>query len=194
MTREQRFGIVVSGILGALLFVVNFLLASGLTVATGIPFLSVLITGVTIPFTVAIAFFATRMWTAPLLTFIVYHALAIPTVIGGPPGPHKLIVGFAGGIVYAFVLLMMPRRRIAPYLAFTLSAGALLGVTVVLFRILNLPGLDKLFQFIWVLFAVYVVEGILGTFLAEKFHRRYLATRLHQPGADGSGASRTLRQ
>jgi hypothetical protein len=194
MTREQRFGIVVSGILGALLFVVNLLVASGLTIATGIPFLSVLITGLTIPFTMALSFLATRMWTAPLLTFIVYHALAIPTVIGGPPGPHKLLVGLAGGIVYSVVLLLMPGRRIAPYLAFTLSAGALLGVTVVLFRLLNLPGLDKLFQFIWVLFGVYVVEGILGTFLGERFHRRYLASRLRQSGAPGSGAPETPRQ
>lgn len=161
---------VVVAFYAAALFALNYAIGAALTVATGTPGASGLITGLTTAFVMFIACFTLgRRWDGAFV-FGLYCLFAWPTVLMGPPGYHKVITGLVAGAAFGAVLFMgrsssdsekLPSwvRSIGAWFLFT---TAIVVGTYAFFEIFNFPGKDRFLQAIWIFAGVFFVLGILG--------------------------------
>jgi len=96
-------------LMGAAALVVAFVLGVALNVSVGPAFggiLNAFATG----FVFGIAVAGVQKWYAPIVVWLVFALLAWPTVTMGPPGPHKIAIGVASGILLS-ALLALPIFR-----------------------------------------------------------------------------------
>src|ERR1700694_1178089 len=111
-----------SPMLAALTFALAFALGAGLIVATGIP-----ATGGIANIFVAVLIMIIGVKIAPrfgfaTLTIALVFLFAIPTVIGGPPGPQKIINGLVIGLTADVILALGQRTRWAHIVAGSVGA------------------------------------------------------------------------
>lgn len=152
-----------AAMLAALTFALALALGAGLILATGIPatggianiFVSVLLMIIGVKLVPRFGF--------ATLTITLVFLFAIPTVIGGPPGPQKLINGLLIGGCADLVLLLGHRSRWAHVVAGSLGAMiSILSIYAVLV-VLGLPGADKLAR---LLLPLTIMQAVMGAFAA----------------------------
>lgn len=96
-------------LMGAAALVVAFVLGAALNLSVGPAFggiLNAFATG----FVFGIAVAGVKKWYAPIVVWLVFALLAWPTITMGPPGPHKIPIGLASGILLS-ILLALPIFR-----------------------------------------------------------------------------------
>lgn len=157
-----------AGICGALVFAVAFLLGSGIILATGIP-----ATGGIVNILVAVLLMCIAKHIKPTFGFVtlamtVTFSIAIPTIIGGPPGVHKILVGILIGLTFD-VFVYIFKNSDKGYLI----AGALASVVSIVsiffaMKLIGLPGIEKLQPILLYLIIVQALNGLLGAFLGNK--------------------------
>jgi hypothetical protein len=143
-------------------------MASGqlIVLATGVPASSAALNGFVVPFLLVFGVEAipAARWRMTI-AFGVYGVLAIPTVLLGPPGPHKILVALAAGILTDMVLHGM--RRFSPYfrnaVAFALWGALLALLARVFYALLPLPGKEKFLDAFVALTIVFVVLSVIGS-------------------------------
>lgn len=166
---------VISGVFGATAFVMAFALGAGIIVATGIP-----ATGGLANILVAVLILTIGGQLSPkfgfmTLTSSILFLLAIPTVIGGPLGPYKLITGLAVGLTFDIVLATAGRKR----LGFTVGGSMAAMVSIVsiylLLLWLKVPAVERLAPLVVPLAAAQGVLGAIGGLVGyEVFQRRLI--------------------
>lgn len=174
LTRFNTTHLVLCGGFGAMLFVLNFLLGATLTYVFGVPGLSGLITGLTTGFILAIAVSSSPRFSTVTIVFTLYCILAIPTVLMGPPGIYKVLVGFFSGIAYDSLASLFRSRKIGNYLGWTAYTIVILALTYSAFVLLKLPELEKFQEAVLMLFFVFLLEGYAGTALGHLFFKKNL--------------------
>lgn len=159
---------VFAGITGALIFAFAFLLGSGIILATGIP-----ATGGVANILVAVFFMTIAKHIKPkfgfaTLSLAITFALAIPTIIGGPPGVYKIVVGILIGLTIDMTIFLFRNTNISYLIG--CSLGAMVSIISIYFAmiIMDFPGIDKLEPLMKYLVPLQGVNGIIGAFLGNK--------------------------
>ncbi len=172
---------ILAGILAAATFAAAFGLGAGIIMATGIP-----ATGGIASIFAATLLIIIGMKIAPrfgfaTLTVGLVFTLAIPTIIGGPPGIHKIVNGLLIGLVMDIVALLGRRTRVAYILAGSLGAMTSILSVYAALVLLRLPGVDRLRPLLPVLTILQGVMGALagwvGIFLFEQRLKKLEAVR-----------------
>ena len=165
---------VLAGIFAAVTFAVAFMLGTGIIVATGIPatggianiFAAVLI--VIIGVKLAPRFgFAT-------LTIGLLFTIAIPTIIGGPPGIYKVINGILIGLTADIVLFFGKRTYISHIVAGSLAAVVSIVSIYYAMLILGLPAVEKLKPLLLPLSILQAITGAAGAYVGQRIFDKRL--------------------
>lgn len=158
---------ILSGAFGGLLFAINLSIGAGLTYVTGNPGFSGLITGFTTAFVLFILVSITKKFGAISIAFTLYCILAIPTVLMGPPGVYKVLVGLLCGLTFDLVI------KISKYKFFSFLLGFFFFVLVMLigmylaYLYLNLPQLEKFKKLMYVLALIFTLEGWIAAWFSK---------------------------
>lgn len=170
-------GMVVTGGLAGALFGVNLILGGGLSWAFGMFGLSGLVTGLPIGFTFYLASRMTRSFGCITLLWTLYSFFAIPTPLMGPPVPHKVLIGFAGGLAYDLVLWVFRRKTFSYYLAFIAYISTMIALFMWMFVGTDLdPYAQQLADTLkLVIQVVFISAGLLSTWVADKWWKRHIA-------------------
>lgn len=143
-------------------FAISFVLGNAITTMFG-PGTSGF---VSIFFTTVMVVVAARITEARgvfTIVVTVFTILAIPTNLFGPPGPHKIIIGFFTGLTYDVVWELMKRKRWSLPVAAFVSTALSLVLVFFLMKYLNHPKLETLQKIILYAIPIY---GIMGFFSA----------------------------
>lgn len=165
---------VMAGVFAAVTFAVAFILGSGIILATGIPatggianiFAAVLIAIIGVKLVPKFGF--------ATLTIGLLFTLAIPTIIGGPPGVYKTINGILIGLTADIVLLIGRRSQLAHIIAGSLAAVVSIVSIYIALVILNLPGVEKLKPLLFPLSILQAVTGAAGAYTGLVIFNRRL--------------------
>lgn len=157
---------ILSGVFAALTFAVAFALGSGIIMATGIPATGGFVNIFAAVFVVMIGIKIAPKFGFGILTMTIMFTIAIPTVIGGPPGAYKIAIGFLIGLTFDTILLIGNRNKINYIIAGSL--GAVVSILSVFFSlvILNLPGVDQLRPLLKYLVPLQALTGALGAWVS----------------------------
>jgi hypothetical protein len=175
MQKWELKDFILSGILAAVTFAVAFALGAGIILATGIP-----ATGGIANIFVAVLIVMIGLQIVPkfgfaTLTVGLVFTFAIPTVIGGPPGVHKVLIGILIGLVTDVVLTLGKRARWSYIVGGSLGAvTSILSIYVALIA-LKLPGASKLAPLLIPLAVMQAVLGALAAWVALQIFQRRLS-------------------
>lgn len=162
-----------SGAFGGLLFAINLSLGAGLTYATGNPGFSGLITGLTTSFVLYMLMSTTKRFGAITIAFTLYCLLATPTVLMGPPGPYKILVGLICGLTFDLILYLLKYRFYSFLIGFLGYVLVMLAGMYTAYVYLSLPQLDKFRNLMFILATIFTVEGWVAAWLSKiTFERR----------------------
>jgi hypothetical protein len=148
-----------AGILGATTFGAAFVLGAGIISATGIPATGGIANIFVCVFLIIIGMkIVPRFGFATLAVGLVF-TFAVPTLIGGPPGIHKIANGLLIGLVLDVVAAGFGRTRGAYVAAGAL--GAMTSIVSIYFMLvlLGLPGAAKLRP---LLLPLTLMQGVMG--------------------------------
>lgn len=162
-------------LLGALLFIFDMVVVSGIEAATGVPGIGVLIDTL---FVVAIATIGglviKKFWVFTAIALI-YSILTVPTNIGGPPGIYKIMIGLCLGLIADLIVLLFQYRRIGYY--FSLTIANILTFPLILLSLtwLGLPGSEELKRFLWLFIGLTAIESVIGTWLGALLYDKNIS-------------------
>jgi len=179
MTQSVK-AVLALALFGAATWVAAMLSGQLIVLATGVPASSGILNGFVVPFLLVLGLRAVPHSWHVTLAFTVYGALAIPTVLLGPPGVHKLAVAFVAGVGADLVIRVIKGKlhHFSYILSFAVWALLLVVMARLAFDVdaLQLPGKEKFVEAFPVMAAVFIVEAAIGAFLASNvFDRRSLA-------------------
>lgn len=157
-----------AGVNTALLFALNFVSGQALSAMFTIPGLSGVVTGFTVPFFLTMTFLITRGHGTFTVMWTLYSVAAIPTLLMGPPGPYKVFIGFAAGLVFDFTVYLWRGRAIGLYVGFVLYTAVMMTLFLSILRWLKLPGFDITIKTVLVITVIFVIEGIVSIYAAIK--------------------------
>lgn len=165
---------VISGAFGGLLFAINFSLGALFTYATGTPGASGIVTGFTTGFVFFILMRMTKSFGAIGIAFTLYCLLATPTVLMGPPGPYKILIGLLCGLSFDAIIYILKFNKISFYLGFLTYVAVLsLGIYIA-YTFLNLPDFDKFKKVMFIFLGIFTFEGWISGWLANKLFNNRL--------------------
>jgi ABC-type thiamin/hydroxymethylpyrimidine transport system permease subunit len=164
-----------AAMLAALTFALAFALGIGLIVSTGIP-----ATGGIANIFVAVTIMIIGVKLVPrfgfaTLTIALVFLFAVPTVIGGPPGPQKILNGLAIGLTADIILAVGRRTRWAHIVAGSIGAVVSIVSIYLVMLAMSLPGVDRLAPLLLPLTAVQAILGALAAWLAVILYEKRLA-------------------
>ncbi len=165
---------IISGIVAALTFALAFALGAGIIFATGIP-----ATGGILNIFAAVVVVMIGMKIVPkfgfaTLTMAIMFTIAIPTVIGGPPGVYKVVDGILIGLTLDIITAIGKRSKLSHIIAG--SIGAMVSILSLYFAlvILNLPGVTKLAPLLKFLVPLQGITGALGSWVGLSIFEKRL--------------------
>jgi hypothetical protein len=165
LKRFKTKELIVIALVGALLFLIEFLISSVISKVLGLPAVGFL---VVIIFWTAIALLGgiiiKKIGTFTLMALI-YSLLAIPTEVFGPPGIYKIVPAvLVGGLIDLFVYLFRYKKW-AYYIG--CSLGQLIGLFLFIaaYFLLGFPGKEEMIASLWFLIASYGGLALIGAWL-----------------------------
>jgi hypothetical protein len=165
--------VIFTGVLASTAFAAAFLLGAGIILATGVPATGGMANIFPVVFLAVLGY---KICPRPFfgsLTLAIVFLLAIPTVIGGPLGPLKLLNGVIIGLVWDLIVNAGGRRNSAIIGASGVAATVSLLCVYAGLLILRLPAVEKLRPLLLPLALVQAVLGLLAAFLALRiYHAR----------------------
>jgi ABC-type thiamin/hydroxymethylpyrimidine transport system permease subunit len=167
--------IITCGVLGATLFALNLVIGGALVYATGIPGLSAILSGLFVPFVLSLAVLITRRSGAATTVWLVYSLLAIPTVLNGPPGVYKVVIGLVAGLAFDLPIIVLRGRAVGHYIGLIAYTVINLAAFWLAFILLSLPGREAFQKAVFVIAAIFFVEGSVSVTLALLWYRRRLS-------------------
>lgn len=159
-------------ILGALAFVIDLVIVSGIDAATGIIGAGFLVSTVFFSMVVTAGVLIIKKFGMYTIGGFVYSVLAIPTLIIGPPGIYKIFIGTFLGLTADVTILLFRFKKIGYY--FSLAVANILVLPVILYALifLGLPGTELLADSLFFLVPVIGVESIIGSWIGIKLYEK----------------------
>lgn len=167
ITKHPR-AMVLAGINTALLYALNFVSGQALSAVFAIPGLSGIVTGFTVPFFLSLTFLITRGYGTFTVMWTLYSVAAIPTLLMGPPGPYKVLIGFIAGLVFDAVVFISNNKNRGLYFGFVLYTIAMMALFLSILHWLKLPGFDITTKAVAIITVVFIIEGIISIYAAIK--------------------------
>ncbi len=167
ITRHPR-AMMLAGVNTALLYVLNFVSGQALSAIFAIPGLSGIVTGFTVPFFLALTFLITRGYGTFTVMWTLYSVAAIPTLLMGPPGPYKVLIGVSAGLVFDAIVYLSRGSNRGLYIGFVLYTTVMMAMFLALLHWLKLPGFDITVKAVVAITAVFVIEGFISIYFAIK--------------------------
>jgi ABC-type thiamin/hydroxymethylpyrimidine transport system permease subunit len=175
--------IIRAGSLAGLMFGVN--LASQLLVpffgfgATGF------VTGLTVPFFLTLASRINRRFGTATIMWVIYCSLAIPTVLMGPPGAYKPLIGLFGGLAYDVVFSISKQKSWSLYISLLAFVTTLVGGFILALQLglmVHVEGesgtIGGVAQWVLALIAIaFLLEGCFSTYMANVIYKRRFQKR-----------------
>lgn len=109
-----------------------------------------------------------------ILTMGLMFTLAIPTLIGGPPGVFKIMNGVLIGLVFDIIVTLGARRTWAYVVGGSLAAVTSITSIYAAMVLLSLPGVQKLQPLLLPLSLLQAVTGAVGAWLGCMIYQRRL--------------------
>lgn len=165
---------VFAGITGALVFATAFLLGSGIILATGIPATGGLVNIFAAVLLMTIAVRIVPKFGFATLAMAITFSIAIPTIVGGPPGAYKPIIGLLLGLTFDSIVTILKRTNSSHIIGGALASA--MSITAIFFamQILELPGVDKLQPLLKILIPIQALNGALGAWVGNTIFKKRL--------------------
>jgi len=167
-------------LMGATALVVAFVLGVALNLSLG-PATGGILNAFATAFVIGVAVVGVKKWYAPILVWLVFALLAWPTPTMGPPGPHKILIGIATGIVLAIILALPIFRTRYIWIRYFVAGAAMsafmtyLILQAMLYLNLSPEAAAKLQQYLPYLLPLYAVLGGAGFAVAHRIFETRLA-------------------
>lgn len=160
---------------GAISFVIMWSLGSILLIATGLPLVGGLVSSIINAFVLIIGILLVNRVGAATLISLTLTILAIPTVILGPPGVYKILLGLYMGIVFELLLAIFRYKKWTFIFGLAFTFAASVPMEYLLFKLLGLPAAEKIKPMIFAIMVVYFVNGLLGSWLGLRFYEKKIS-------------------
>jgi len=155
----------VSGMFGAVGLIVAFLLGTAIITATGIPATGGFGNIFATLFIAVIGIKIVDKFGAGIVLFTVMGILAIPTLIVGPPGIHKIAVMFLLGLIVDVIIYAFKRSDLG-YMLGAAGGSACGPVSIYMVLVsLGLPQADALKPLLLVSSITYAILGFAGAYV-----------------------------
>lgn len=164
-------------LLGALVFVLDFILVVGLEAVIGIPGVGLLIDTIIL---IAIAVVGAKIvpkFGVFTIWALIYSVLAIPTNIIGPPGIYKIVIGLVLGLLGDVILFLFRYKNLGYYLSLTIANVLTIPFLYFFLIKLGLPGASELKSAVVYFIPIVVVEGLLGAWIGIKLYNKIKTKR-----------------
>jgi hypothetical protein len=132
------------GVIGALSFVLAFVLGNAVNIATGIPLTGGIINGIIVGMMLTIGIKAVDKFGAGTILWTIFAILAIPTVTLGPPGVYKIAVGVIGGLTWDVIISIFKRSNLGYILGGAIGSIVIIWGVFFAATFLGLPSAEKL--------------------------------------------------
>lgn len=164
-TKRQTLALVT---IGTAAWIAAMMFGQLIVLATGVPASSAAINGFVVPFILVFGIQAVPVRWSTTIAFMTYGLLAVPTVLLGPPGPHKVLVSLFAGVGTDILRILLART--SPYvknlIAFSCWGAMLAFLALGCYYLLPLPGKAAFEKAFIVLTIIFVVEAFLGSLCA----------------------------
>ena len=180
ITKHPR-SMMLAGINTALLFALNFVSGQALSAIFAIPGLSGIVTGFTVPFFLTLTFLITRGYGTFTVMWALYSVAAIPTLLMGPPGPYKVIIGLCAGLAFDVIVYLGKGHYKSLYFGFVFYTSVMMALFLALLHWLRLPGFEITVKAVIIITVVFILEGFISIYAAIK-----TAPRMTRLGKDFS--------
>jgi len=136
-----------AGLLGAVAFILAFVLGSAVNALTGIPLTGGVLNGIVVGAVITVAIKGVDRFGAATLTWFVFTVIAIPTITFGPQGVYKPVVGVLSGLVWDSVIWLFKKLNMDKA-GYIVGAGfGAAAITLGVFGaalLIGLPAADRL--------------------------------------------------
>jgi len=168
-------GAIIAGTFAGVLFGVNFCFQA-LVGFFGMPGASGFITGLTVPFALALVSQTNKEWGSATLVWTLYSLLAIPTLLMGLPGPYKLVLGLLGGLAYDFGYCGLKFRKIGLYVSLVLYTFVLALGFYCVWKFGLFPNMAQknVIRILAIICTVFLIEGFISTWFSIWFYKNRL--------------------
>ena len=167
--------LLVCGVFGAFATIAAFAIGAALLATTGIPMIGGLLNAVVVVLILLTGVRIVNRFGAAILINFIFVAVAIPTMVVGPPGPHKILIGLTAGLLIDVIISVFKRRMLGYYIGAILgSAFYPLGVYFILVYT-NAPILGKYISILIPFIIWYAICGAVGTYLALYIYKKKLS-------------------
>lgn len=163
-----------AGIAGALVFAIAFILGSGIILATGIPATGGLVNIFAAVLLMTIAVRIVPKFGFATLAMTITFSIAIPTIIGGPPGAYKPVIGFLLGFTFDCIVTLMKRSTASHIIGGALASAMSLTAIFFAMQMLELPGVEKLQPLLKFLIPIQAINGALGAWAGNAIFKKRL--------------------
>ncbi len=171
--------LIVIALTAALIFSVNLLVGVGLIAATGTSLAGGLVTVVITVFIIAVPALIIRKFGFITLVLVIHGALSTPTINVGPPGAYKILVLLVLGLIMDFILVIGKYKTWSWYVGAGIGTAALVPFMLWMMTLLGLPSADRLAGFLFPFMGIYLVEALLGMWLARlTYNKKFKNSRL----------------
>jgi hypothetical protein len=160
---------------GAISFVIMWSLGSILLIATGLPLVGGIASSIANAFVLIIGILLVGRVGAATLISLTLTTLAIPTVILGPPGVYKILLGLFMGVAFEALLAIFRYKRWIYVFGLAITFAASVPMEYVLFKILGFPAAEQLKSMIFLIMAVYFVNAMFGSWLGMRFYDKKIS-------------------
>lgn len=170
--------LVISTMTASLLVVLN--LAAGLVAgAVNAPGASGLVTGFTVPFFLVMLSRTTNTFGTMTLAWTVYSTISIPLHLMGPPNIFKPVFGLLIALAFELPVLLFRQRNWSYYVGLLAYTLAIVGMAFIAFALLNLPGSENAYKYVWWIALIFFGEGCISVAIAQKvYEKNVLGSRL----------------
>ena len=163
------------GAIGAIGFVLAFGLGSFVNALTGTPLTGGLVNGIIVGVILTLGLKSVPKFGAGIIIWIVFSALAIPTITMGTPGAYKIVVGVFSGLIWDTVVYLFKRSNAGYILGSAIGGSAVIIGTLIAAIMLGLPSAEKLQSAIYLLLGIYGVMGIFSGWLGVSLYNKKLS-------------------
>ena len=168
-TKELIF----AALMGALMFVLSFAFGSVLNVALGNPSASAFISTLIQPIIVVVALLIIRKFGVATMMYFIYGVLAIPTnMMGGLPGPLKIVLALTMGLSFDIVTRVGKYNKISLFLGAIVIYLTSMPLLIYFYIKLGIPGADKFIAAAPILIAISVIETFIGIFVGLYVYKK----------------------
>jgi len=165
----------ICGGFGAISFVVMWALGSVLLIASGMPLVGGIASSIMNAFVLIIGIRLVDMVGTATIISLIVTSLAIPTVILGPPGVYKILLGLYMGVIFEGFVFIFRYHKLAYLFGLAITFAASVPLEYYIFKVLGFPAADQIRPMMYVIMLVYFINGLLGSWLGQRFYDRKIS-------------------